>query len=137
MPAVPVRDLGAALRFYCDGLGFVVRHRFDNDGGAILVRNGVELHLTRLNDESWKTRADFATRPVKSGAESFLPGTASLRVEVNNVHALHDEFASRRIMPNANAPLREQSWGDTDFAVSDPDRNLVFFFQRGPAAREA
>jgi catechol 2,3-dioxygenase-like lactoylglutathione lyase family enzyme len=127
MPALPVRDLGVAIDFYTRKLGFAVRHR-DGEGGAILVRDAAELHLTRLNDESWKTRQDFPQRPVKSGAESFIPGTASIRVQVDDVRALHKECAARGV----TAAVREQCWGETDFGTVDLDGNLITFFQRGP-----
>jgi catechol 2,3-dioxygenase-like lactoylglutathione lyase family enzyme len=126
MPAVPVRNLDASLAFYRDKLGFTVRHR--EQGGAIIVRDATERHLTQLDDESWKTRPDFLSRPVKTGAESFLPGTASYRIGVDDVRLLHEECVAMGIV-SPNAPLREQWWGDVDFGVLDVDRNLVTFFQ--------
>jgi catechol 2,3-dioxygenase-like lactoylglutathione lyase family enzyme len=105
MPALPVRNLDAALDFYRDKLGFTVRHREDG-GGAIVVRDAVELHLTQLNDESWKVRPDFFDRPVKSGAESFLPGTASLRIQVDDVRELYAQCASKGIL-HPKGSLRE------------------------------
>jgi catechol 2,3-dioxygenase-like lactoylglutathione lyase family enzyme len=129
MPALPVRNLDAALDFYRDKLGFTLRHREDG-GGAIVIRDAVELHLTQLNDESWKVRPDFIDRPVKSGAESFLSGTASLRIQVDDVRELYAQCASKGIL-HPKGSLREESWGDTDFAILDVDRNLITFFQRG------
>jgi catechol 2,3-dioxygenase-like lactoylglutathione lyase family enzyme len=129
MPALPVRSLDAALDFYRDKLGFTVRHREDG-GGAIIVRDSAELRLTQLNDESWRERADFIERPVKSGAESFLPGTASLRIRVDDVEALYAECVSKGIL-HPKGSLREQWWGDIDFGVLDVDRNLLTFYQRG------
>jgi catechol 2,3-dioxygenase-like lactoylglutathione lyase family enzyme len=125
MPALPVRDIGPALDFYTGKLGFAVRHR-EGDGGSILVRDAAELHLTRLNDETWKTRSDFLERPVKSGAESFVPGTASVRIRVDDVRALHAECAARGV----TSPIRERPWGESDFGARDPDGNLITFFQR-------
>jgi catechol 2,3-dioxygenase-like lactoylglutathione lyase family enzyme len=127
-PSVPVGALDSALAFYCDKLGFRVRHRF-GDGGAILVREGIELHLTKLDDETWKTRPDFLSRPVRTGAESFLPGTSSYRIQVDDVHALCQEYRSKGAIISAGEP-KQQPWGDIDFAVGDPDGNLLTFFQR-------
>jgi catechol 2,3-dioxygenase-like lactoylglutathione lyase family enzyme len=129
MPALPVRNLDAALDFYCDRLGFTVRH-LEPGGGAIIVRDAAELHLTQLNDDSWKVRPDFNDRPVKSGAESFLAGTASLRIQVDDVRELYAQCASNGIL-HPKGSLREESWGDIDFAILDVDRNLITFFQRG------
>jgi uncharacterized glyoxalase superfamily protein PhnB len=132
MPAVPVRALDLALTFYCDKLGFHVRLRL-GDGGAILTRDRTELHLTKLDDETWKTRSDFPVRPIKSGAESFLPGTSAYRIEVDDVRALYEEYRAKGAT-HPNGTVQEQSWGDIDFAVADPDGNLLTFFQRSVRA---
>jgi catechol 2,3-dioxygenase-like lactoylglutathione lyase family enzyme len=130
VPTLPVRSLEPALAFYCK-LGFSVRHR--DEGFAIIIRDVVELHLTPLNDDTWRTREDFHERPVKSGAESFLPGTASCRIEVDDVRALFEECARQDLLQPL-AVVREQWWGDLDFGVLDSDRNLITFFQRAPPA---
>jgi uncharacterized glyoxalase superfamily protein PhnB len=130
MPAVPVRSLDVALAFYCDKLGFRVRARL-GAGGAILTRDRAELHLTKLDDEGWRTRSDFLVRPIKSGAESFLPGTSAYRIEVDDVRALYEEYRANGATHSTGA-LQEQSWGDIDFGVGDPDGNLLTFFQRAP-----
>jgi uncharacterized glyoxalase superfamily protein PhnB len=137
MPSVPICVPNVALAFYCGRLGFGIRHQFDT-GGAILIRDSVELHLTPLNDETWRSRADFMSRPVKSGAESFLPGTSAYRIEVNDVRALYEEYRAKGAI-HPRGELTEQPWGDVDFAVGDPDGNLLTFFQRdvGNAAKVA
>jgi uncharacterized glyoxalase superfamily protein PhnB len=128
MPAVPVRTLDAALAYYCDKLGFRVRARL-GDGGAILTRDRAELHLTKLDDETWRTRSDFLMRPIKSGAESFLPGTSAYRIEVDDVRALFEDFRAKGAT-HPTSTLQERSWGDVDFGMGDPDGNLLTFFQR-------
>ena len=74
IPALPVRNAERAVAFYRDKLGFDVLH---HDGGfAVLRRDGAEVHLWEASDESWRERtAD--DEPVRSGAESFIAGTAS------------------------------------------------------------
>lgn len=128
-PALPVRNLDAAIEFYRDKLGFALRHH-EAGGGAIIVRDAAELHLTQLNDESWKIRPDFIDRPVRSGAESFLPGTASIRIYVDDVRAFYAECASKNLLTPKSTP-GEQWWGDIEFGVVDVDGNLITFSQRG------
>lgn len=132
MPAIPVRNLDGAMDFYRSKLGFSIRHR--EEGSAIVVRDTVELHLTRLEDESWRRRPDFVERPVKSGAESFLPGTASVRIRVEDVATLYAEYAAQGAL-RANATLCERSWGDIDFGVVDLDGNLMTFYEPMPCPR--
>ena len=97
IPALPVRDAAAAVAFYRDRLGFEVLH---HDGGfAVLRRDDAVVHLWESSDEDWRQR-DSLERPVRSGAESFLAGTASCRIEVTDIDAL---FAGCR--PGRAAPV--------------------------------
>lgn len=134
VPSVPVRVLEVAVAFYRDKLGFRVRHRLE-DGGAFVARDGIELHLTRLDDDSWRTRSDFGTRPVQSGAESFLPGTCAYRIEVDDVRTLYAEYEAAGAT-HPKGTLREQPWGEIDFGVPDPDGNLLTFYHRVPAGTQ-
>lgn len=132
VPILPVRSVDTALAFYRDRLGFTVRHR---EGGlAILERDGVTIHLTQLDDERWRTRADLATRPIESGAESFIPGTASCRIQVDDAARTLAQLIAATVLP-PNAQVREQWWGERDFGVVDPDGNLLTFFQRDAVRR--
>jgi catechol 2,3-dioxygenase-like lactoylglutathione lyase family enzyme len=123
-PALPVRDIERSCRFYRDELAFILRHR--ESGFAIVCRDAVEIHLWLANDERWRERG--IERPVVTGAESFLAGTASCRVRVAGIETLYEAIQPRGIVHN-NAPLTRQPWGDLDFSVVDPDGNLVTFFQ--------
>ncbi len=123
-PALPVRDMARSIEFYRDkiGLSFVL----ENEGFAIFRRDAVEIHLWHAYDESWRTRS--GTQPVASGAESFIAGTASCRVLVEGVEELYRTLQPLGVI-HGNAPLSDQPWGDRDFAIQDPDGNLVTFFE--------
>jgi catechol 2,3-dioxygenase-like lactoylglutathione lyase family enzyme len=128
IPALPVKDVTASAAFYEEKLGFAARHQ--EDGFAIVHRDGAEIHLWQAGDEAWRERQDLADRPVASGAESFLAGTASCRVRVEGVDQLYAEFEPRGVV-HPRGSLRDEWWGDRDFAVLDLDGNLVTFFERG------
>jgi catechol 2,3-dioxygenase-like lactoylglutathione lyase family enzyme len=132
IPALPVRDVAASAAFYGEKLGFVARHQ--EEGFAIVHRDGAEIHLWQASEEAWRERPDLAERPIVSGAESFLAGTASCRVRVEGVDQLYAEYERRGAIHPGGA-LSDQWWGDRDFGVSDLDGNLVTFFQRGPDVR--
>ncbi|HEU4324697.1 MAG TPA: VOC family protein [Roseiflexaceae bacterium] len=126
IPALPVREIGRRLAFYCETLGFTLVH---HEGGfAILRRDAVELHLWEAGDETWRTREGGAP-PVVSGGESFIAGTASCRIAVAGVDALHAEVSPHGVI-HPNAPLADQPWGTREFGVLDPDNNLITFFER-------
>ena len=128
IPALPVRDVSAAAAFYEERLGFAVRHR--DAGFAVLARDEAVLHLWEAGDEGWRSRGDFAQKPVCSGAESFLAGTASARIEVRDVDGLYAELRAAEVLH----PVWRDSISDTDFrtrefATLDADGNLLSFFR--------
>lgn len=103
------------MRFFEDALGFTeLRH--EGEGLGILRRDQVEVHL-------W---VPDGTRP---GAERHLAGTASCRLEVTGVEELYAHCRERGVV-HPNAPLGDQWWGTREFAVLDPDHNLISIYER-------
>jgi catechol 2,3-dioxygenase-like lactoylglutathione lyase family enzyme len=127
IPAMPVRDAAAAVDFYRDRLGFQVLH---HDGGfAVMARDEAVLHLWQASDESWKER-DSLERPVRSGAESFIAGTASCRILVAGVDELYEELRGSDVLhPVSKDGVDDTDFGTREFATLDLDGNLVTFFQ--------
>jgi len=131
IPAMPVHDAAAAVEFYRERLGFDVLH---HDGGfAVLGRDAAVVHLWEARDESWQTR-DSLERPVRSGAESFIAGTASFRVRVEGVDELYAELRRNDVLhPVSKDGVSDTDFGTREFATLDLDGNLVTFFQWVPA----
>jgi catechol 2,3-dioxygenase-like lactoylglutathione lyase family enzyme len=92
IPALPVRDVRAAVAYYRDRFGFDVSH--ETGDFAVLVRDDAVLHLWGATDGDWRSRDDLGRHPICSGAESFLAGTASCRIEVSDVDTLFAELQS-------------------------------------------
>ncbi|MDQ6934942.1 MAG: VOC family protein [Actinomycetota bacterium] len=117
VPALPVSDERRTVAFFETALGFVeLRH--DGQGLGILRRDAVEVHL-------WV--ADGGA----PGAESYLAGSASCRIEVAGVDELY-RHCQRLGVVHPNAPLRTQWWGNREFGVLDPDHNLISLYERVP-----
>jgi catechol 2,3-dioxygenase-like lactoylglutathione lyase family enzyme len=132
IPALPVKNAGLAVDYYRDRLGFSVVH---HDGGfAVLRRDDSVVHLWQASDESWQNRDSIET-PVRSGAESFIAGTASCRIEVDGVDELYEELrASDVVHPVSTNGVSDTDFGTREFATLDSDGNLVTFFQWTQAA---
>jgi catechol 2,3-dioxygenase-like lactoylglutathione lyase family enzyme len=126
IPALPAGSVRAGADFYRDRFGFEIVH-FD-EGFAVLRRDAAEVHLWGASDDSWRGGLD-AERPVRSGAESFIAGTASCRIGVTGVDELYESCNAAGIV-HPNAHLRDTEWGTREFGTLDPDGNLVTFFQR-------
>jgi catechol 2,3-dioxygenase-like lactoylglutathione lyase family enzyme len=127
IPALPVRDAAASVDFYRDRLGFDVLH---HDGGfAVMGRDDAVVHLWEASDESWREGIDPA-RPVCSGAESFIAGTASCRIVVEGVDELYEELKAKDVLHKVSKDgVDDTDFGTREFATVDRDNNLVTFFQ--------
>jgi catechol 2,3-dioxygenase-like lactoylglutathione lyase family enzyme len=127
VPALPALDVAASVAFYNDRLGFATLH---HDGGfAVLARDDAIVHLWESRDESWRSREDLAARPVCSGAESFLSSTASCRIEVDRVDELYVELRAADVLHPAFVDgVSVTDFGTREFAVLDPDGNLISFY---------
>ena len=101
IPVVPCNDLAASRRFW-ERLGFAVAS--DHGDYLILEGHGTEVHLTRAV-EGW-----------------LVPGRSPFGVYVRTRDV--DGIAARFGEGLVHAPKR-QPWGMYEFAVSDPDENLV------------
>ena len=127
IPALPVHDAAASVEFYRDKLGFDVLH---HDGGfAVLARDDAVLHLWEASDETWRERESLE-RPVRSGAESFIAGTASCRIDTAGVDDLYSELSAADVLhPVSRDGVSETDFGTREFATLDLDGNLVTFFE--------
>jgi catechol 2,3-dioxygenase-like lactoylglutathione lyase family enzyme len=115
VPALPVSDERAAVRFFEEALG-LVELAHDGVGLGILRRDAVELHV-------WV--ADGSA----PGAERSLAGSASCRLEVSGVEELYEHCRGLGVV-HPRAPLTQQPWGTKEFGVLDPDGNLIGLYER-------
>jgi catechol 2,3-dioxygenase-like lactoylglutathione lyase family enzyme len=115
-PVLPARNVGEAIRYYVDRLGF--RLLFQDDPHdpryAGLRRDGVELHL------QWRDEVDFAK--VERLALRFL---------IDDVDGLYKEYAGQGVYHGGTA-LRDTSWGTREFAFYDLNGNALFFYRDLP-----
>lgn len=129
VPALPVKSVPAAVAFYRERLGFAAPH--EEADFAVVQRDGAEIHLWAAADRRWRDRSDLAQRPIRSGAESFLAGTASCRIQTDAVDELYAELSNASVLhPTDTGAPATTDWGTREFATLDLCGNLVTFFQR-------
>ena len=109
IPTLPSRSLPATAAFYA-GLGFDAKLFGDAPYYAILTRGDLELH--------------FFAHPDLVPAESH----AGCYLRVRDVDRIHAEFRAASLplhgIPRMDA-LEEKPWGMREFAIVDPDGNLL------------
>ena len=94
-----------------------------------MCRDEAVIHLWQASDEGWRERNASET-PVRSGAESFIAGTASCRIVVDGVDELYEELARADVLhPVSKEGVDDTAFGTREFATLDQDGNLVTFFQ--------
>jgi catechol 2,3-dioxygenase-like lactoylglutathione lyase family enzyme len=115
VPALPVSDERRAVAFLTGVLG-MTELRHEGRGIGFLARDEVQLQV-------WV--ADGSA----PGAERHLAGTASCRVEVTGIDELYRHCQALGAV-HPNAALADRPWGSREFAVLDPDHNLITLCER-------
>jgi catechol 2,3-dioxygenase-like lactoylglutathione lyase family enzyme len=124
-PALPATDVARSRDFFVETFGFDVIA--DDQGFALLRKDAVTLSLWGATDDTWLTRTDWA-RPVSSGAETFIAGTASCSFETSGIDELYERCNQLGIV-HPNGHVEDTEWGAREFSALDPDGNLVRFWE--------
>lgn len=128
IPALPVQSIKQSCEYYTNKLGFRIRHQ--EESFAIAVCDEIVIHLWQSCDNSWRWRSLLLfLKPVWSGAESFIAGTASCRVEVECIEELYEEYTKQAVLYGSNTKIGEQYWGHKEFPAIDLDGNLLTFYE--------
>ena len=112
------RDLGRAVAFWRDVLGFELRHQDEKSGSAELVCGKASI---RFGASDWEPYLD----------ESRSPGSAVIFFETDDVDGLRDTIAARGGQPTA---LVRVNWLKARmFQVWDHDGHTLWFGELDPA----
>ena len=129
IPALPVTDLAKAVRQYAERFGFEVVHQ--DEGFAVLARDGVRLMVRRADDRGWqRVGSPPGSSPVRTGAESFLAGTASCRIQVSALSELIAELIGRGALQPTKPGPETTRFGTRELHCRDSDGNLLTFFEQ-------
>lgn len=107
-PVLASLDIRRSVDFFVSKLGFSEIYAAQGEYG--IVRNGpVGIHFWACADPS-------------------IPKATGCRVQVREIGQLYQRCKSLGIV-HPNAPLEAKPWGNNEFAVLDPDCNLVTFYE--------
>lgn len=129
IPALPVADVARAARQYAERFGFdPVRVE---PGFALLERDGVRIALWQAGERGWQRVGSPPGRsPVRSGAESFLAGTASCRIQVSRLTELIAELVGRGTLHPTKPGPETTGHGTRELHCQDLDGNRLTFFEQ-------
>ncbi|HRE39994.1 MAG TPA: bleomycin resistance family protein [Ignavibacteria bacterium] len=128
IPAFPVLNIEDAVEFYSSKLGF--ENIYSTGSFARVKRGEIMIDFWKSNDKSWKFRSIFLfLKPVKSGAESFIAGTHSCKIEMKGVEDLYNEVKDKKILHKKHKEIKITDWGTKEFHILDLYGNLITFYE--------
>ncbi len=113
IPVLASLDVQRSVDFFASKLGFTIHYASQGTYG-IVARGKVHIHFWACNE--WQ-----------------IAEATGCRVSVLNIESLYAHCTSQQIV-HPNAPLNTTPWGNKEFAILDPDGNLVTFFEPAVAA---
>ncbi len=114
VPLFRVSDMETALTFYCEKLGFQKRSEYRPHAGPepayVVIQHGeTGLHLSSFSGDG------------QTGGRAV--------VYCDDVDAMHRELGERGV--DVGPEPMDQSWGDREMYISDPDGNQLRYTQLG------
>ena len=106
-PVLPAQDIAQTVAFYVAKMGFTAV--YDEADYGIVERDGVQIH--------------FWLCPDRSVAEQ-----SSCRITAVGIQPLYDEAQQQGIV-HPNGALATKPWGLREFAVLDPNGNLIWLVE--------
>lgn len=106
-PKLPMRDKAATKLFYLQQLGF--RELADYGDYLLLAREGVEIHFFEYKD----------LNPHLNYGQVYIRCTG--------IDAFYQELLQAQVAIHPNSVLENKPWGQREFALLDPDHNLLTF----------
>ena len=111
IPVLPTPDLAGSIDYYVKKLGFEDVTP-PQEGYAVLVRNGLPLHL-----QEWEQK-EF---------ESCT--TPQIRIRVEDLDVVYQEFEAAGAFGHPVQIREKTPWGTREFGFFDPSRVAIFVYQ--------
>lgn len=110
-PKLPMRNKAVTKAYYISHLGFKETGSEDYDGYLMLQKDSIEIHF-------------FEFKELDPG-ENY----GQIYIRTDEIDALYQSFLRNKVAIHPNSPLQTKPWGQREFALLDPDNNLLTFGQ--------
>ncbi len=110
-PKLPMRNKAATKYFYVNKLGFTNVGNSDYDGYLMIERDNIEIHFFEFKD--------------LDPSENY----GGVYIRTDNIDDLYQSYLDNNISIHPNGPLEIKPWRQKEFALLDPDNNLLTFGQ--------
>lgn len=108
-PKIPMRNKNITRKFYTEKLGFKERGAevVAFDGYLILTKDQIELHFFEFR----------SLNPKENYGQIYI--------RCDDIDNYYQELLDRQVEIHPNGHLIRKSWGVREFALLDPDMNLI------------
>lgn len=110
-PKLPMRDKAVTKDYYVNKLGFKLFGDSDFDGYLMVYKDHVQIHFFEFK----------ALDPKENYGQVYI--------RTNDIDRLYQMLLDNKIAIHPNGPLETKPWGQREFALLDPDNNLLTFGQ--------
>jgi len=111
IPKLPMRNKVATREFYLSQLGFTDIGSEDFDGYLLVKKDNVEIHFFEFKELDPK--------------ENY----GQVYIRCNNIETLYQSMLYNNNNIHPAGHLQAKPWGQKEFAMLDPDNNLLTFGQ--------
>ncbi|HQR92929.1 MAG: glyoxalase/bleomycin resistance/extradiol dioxygenase family protein [Bacteroidetes bacterium 24-39-8] len=111
-PKLPMRDKAVSRDYYVNQLGFTELGDPHFKPYLMVEKDGIEIHFFEYKD------LDPATN------------YGQVYIRTNDIGGLYQTLLDNQVSIHPNGPLQAKPWGQLEFALLDPDNNLLTFGQK-------
>lgn len=110
-PKLPMSNKAVTKDYYINKLGFKMFGEDDFDGYLMVHKDNVQIHFFEFKELNHK--------------ENY----GQVYIRTNDIDTLYQLFLDTNVSIHPNGQLETKPWGQREFALLDPDNNLLTFGQ--------
>ena len=108
-PKLPMRDKNVTREYYANKLGFKEFGSADYDGYLMMEKDQIQIHFFEFKELDPK--------------ENY----GQVYIRTNDIDGFYKSMLANKTEIHPNGKLRTKPWGQKEFAILDPDSNLLTF----------
>lgn len=110
-PKLPMRNKAVTKDYYVNKLGFQLFGDADFDGYLMVYKDNIQIHFFAFEDLDPKDNY------------------GQVYIRTNDIDKLYQTLLDSKVPIHPNGHLETKPWGQREFALLDPDNNLLTFGQ--------
>ena len=110
-PKLPMRNKAVTKNYYINSLGFQLFGDNDFDGYLMVYKDNIQIHFFEFKD----------LNPKDNYGQVYI--------RTNDIDKFYQTLLDNKVSIHPNGHLETKAWGQREFALLDPDNNLLTFGQ--------